>query len=732
MQAGGRPAEERRLQYAARPLVPGAIRPRGWFRAQLETQAEGLTGHLDEFWPDVKESGWFGGSHEGWERAPYWLDGLVPLAFGLGDERLMAKAHHYVGHIVDHQRDDGWIGPEQQSQDGHAASSRDPWPVFVALKALTQYADATGDGRVADAIRRAVECIGRIIDRKPLFEWGKYRYQDLLLSLFWLYDRTGDPALLLLAERVHNQGYNWEHHFSSFIHTGRSAGWQFDTHVVSNAQALKAPAVWALLHPEEFADGTLFAPVQVLDRFHGQSTGIFSGDECLAGLMPSQGTELCAVVEYMYSLECMASAVLDPRIGDRLERIAYNALPATFTADMWAHQYVQQANQAQCTVTQDRIYTTNDPDANIYGLEPNYGCCTANMHQGYPKLLRHLWLAERDGGLAALAYAPCHVSVPGSDASLEVRTGYPFAEDIEIALEARGRLPLSLRIPEWASGATASMELPGRRRRLSARPGTYLRVDEVWNGDAIIRLHFPMKIRTGKRYNDAISVERGPIVYALQVSESYRRVGGEDPHSDWEALPASAWNRAIRIDPDQPERYLTLQESPMPQDASPFAPARHAGAVEGPGTVADARPATATARDAGRADGVGQAADSSNRPPEATSEATPGVQVPPSGTGSASGSGHADGVGPSVGAGVVPGRPIVPARFRRPPAPLALTARSVVIPGWKIEHGAASAPPPSPLKLQPEAAEEEPCTLVPYGCTNLRITEIPWYGPDHT
>ena len=70
-----------------RPLPLGAIRPQGWLARQLRIQADGLSGHLDEFWPDVQRSRWFGGDAEAWERAPYWLDGLVPLAYVLGDKR---------------------------------------------------------------------------------------------------------------------------------------------------------------------------------------------------------------------------------------------------------------------------------------------------------------------------------------------------------------------------------------------------------------------------------------------------------------------------------------------------------------------------------------------------------------------------------------------------------------------------------------------------------------------
>jgi uncharacterized protein len=54
-----------------------------------------------------------------------------------------------------------------------------------------------------------------------------------------------------------------------------------------------------------------------------------------------------------------------------------------------------------------RNWTDNTDDwSNIYGLEPHYGCCTANMHQGWPKFVKKLVMATPDGGLAIVAYGP--------------------------------------------------------------------------------------------------------------------------------------------------------------------------------------------------------------------------------------------------------------------------------------------------------------------------------------
>src|SRR5258708_1129044 len=84
------------------PLPLGTVKPTGWLLEQLKLQASGLSGHLDEFWPDVEDSGWHGGRAEGWERAPYWLDGVIPLAYLTDDAKLKAKVKRWMDYILQH------------------------------------------------------------------------------------------------------------------------------------------------------------------------------------------------------------------------------------------------------------------------------------------------------------------------------------------------------------------------------------------------------------------------------------------------------------------------------------------------------------------------------------------------------------------------------------------------------------------------------------------------------
>jgi DUF1680 family protein len=610
---------------AFRELPLGKIKPAGWLARQLRIQADGLSGHLDEFWPDVKDSVWIGGKAEGWERAPYWLDGIVPLAVLTDDPALKAKARRYVDYILDHQAADGWLGPVSDGK--HPAY--DPWPLFVLFKALTQYQEATGDPRIIPAIGRALRKIDEVITRKPLESWGRFRSADLILAIDWLYDRTREPWLLDLAAKVNKQGFDWKAQFADFKYTGRTERkFDLDTHGVNTGMAVKTAGVWWRHSRDESDREAVSRMLEQLDRYHGQATGMFTCDEHLAGRNPSQGTELCTVVEEMFSLEVLLGILGRPELGDRLERIAFNALPATFKPDMCAHQYDQQANQVVCKLAPERVYVNNEADSNLYGLEPNFGCCTANMHQGWPKLASHLWMQAADGGLVAAAYAPCDVSAEagGSPVRVEVRTDYPFRESITLAVIAdrKARFPLLLRIPAWAEGAEVTV---GDGTPQRAAPGTFHKVEREWEGRTELTVNLPMRVRLWKGYRDTVAVERGPLVYSLRIGEHWRKLRRDPPFADWEVYPTTPWNYALQVDREHPERSIRFEARAMGD--RPF---------------------------------------SSDWPP-------------------------------------------VVAR---------VTGR--LVPWWTLERNAAAPPPPSPVESDQPPQE---LTLVPYGCTSLRVTEFP-------
>jgi hypothetical protein len=560
------------LQPNAFYLLPlGAVKPRGWLRDQLRIQADGLGGHLDEFWPDLgPNSGWLGGTGESWERGPYFLDGLVPLAYLLEDPQLIAKAKRWIEWTLTNQRSNGAIGPPKNI---------DWWPNMVMAKVLTQYQEATGDPRVVPLLTRYFGHHLAEMDNRPLKEWAIYRWQDEALAILWLYNRTGDPKLLELARRLQKQGFDWKGQFESFAFCGKVTKEQakLNTHVVNNAMALKVPAVLWLISGDKTDRAAVYRQFATMDKCHLMPGGVHSGDEHYAGRHPSQGTELCAVVEGMFSIEHVLAILGDPAFGDRLEKIAFNALPGTFSGDMWAHQYDQQPNQVLCSL-RPRQWTTNGPESNLFGLEPNFGCCTSNFHQGWPKLVASLWMATPEGGLVAAAYGPSELrtQVRGDiGVTINEETEYPFRETIQLTVTpARDTtFPLLLRIPGWA--VNASITVNGQTVS-AVKPGTFHRLERTWKAGDRVALRFPMSVRATRWYNDSVALERGPLVFSLRIGEEWRAVTqgmknpARPPSKDWEVHPTTPWNYALVLDPSLPLRSIEVQEKPI--GARPFSP----------------------------------------------------------------------------------------------------------------------------------------------------------------
>jgi len=624
-----------------RPLPIAEIHPQGWLARQLRIQADGLSGHLDEFWPDIKDSQWFGGTAEGWERAPYWLDGVIPLAWLLDDPALKSRITNYVAYIIDHQRSDGWYAPYPTD----AVTKRyDMWAILLVNKVLAQYHAATGDPRVLDAVVKSLRAMADGLDRTPLYDWGKFRWFEGLIPTFYAYEHTGAPWLLDLARKLRAQGTDYQALFETDdvkVPTPRRGLWKWTKHVVNMGMAPKAAALsWRLdRKPSDRAFATRM--IDLLDQYHGQVTGMFTGDECLSGRNPLQGTELCAVVEFMFSLEQLFSVFGNVSFADRLERVAFNALPAAIAPDMWSHQYDQQVNQVQCTINPDHGWSTNGPESNLFGLEPNYGCCTSNMHQGWPKFAAHLWMKTQDDGLVAAAWAPCRVQtrLRGVAVSVDVSTDYPFRDVIQlrVSTEKSARFPLLLRVPSWAQGASVRV---GSGPATPMTSGTLHRLEQVWTGSTDVTLQFPMRPHVSVRYNGAVAIDRGPLVYALKLGEQWTRVNldkphREPPHADFEVRPTTAWNYGLVLDQRRPEVSLRFEERPIGD--RPFSP-------EGSGVVAKAR----------------------------------GQQLP----------------------------------------------EWKVVRGWAGELSTADVSTADPSKTPSDQPIQE-LTLIPYGCTNIRITEFP-------
>jgi hypothetical protein len=434
------------------------------------------------------------------------------------------------------------------------------------------------------------------LPEKPLGHWtywGKVRGGENLASVYWLYNRTGDPFLLELAALLFRQTADWTGTFEGRLLTVPQRRVQFVrdmerllptespvaetlagtlphmpyqgfTHVVNLAMAIKQPAVWYQQSGDQRHIDAVEQGLRDLTLYQGQPQGMFSGNEFLQGTDPLQGTELCAAVELMFSLESLLQITGKPVYADRLERIAYNALPTQVTADFTRRQYFQQPNQIAC-IREDHRRFMHSGDRVTFGLLSGYPCCTCNMHQGWPKLVQHLWMATPDGGLAVTAYGASEVTAKvasGVTVRVSEETDYPFTDRITFRLlsESTATFPLILRIPGWCD--EPSILINGEKYPTGEATG-YLRIDREWQQGDRIELRLPMRIRLSRWHNSAATVERGPLVYALKMKEGWQKVEGQGRYGTWEVLPQSPWNYALQLNQKDPEASINVEIQPI-------------------------------------------------------------------------------------------------------------------------------------------------------------------------
>lgn len=551
-----KPATQNANQPALRTLALGQIKPAGWLREQLRLQADGLSGHLDELWADVgPNNAWLGGTGDDWERGPYYLDGLLPLAWTLGDKTLKAKAQKWIDAILNSRREDGSFGP---------TSNTDWWPRMIVIKTLIPYFEASSDERVIPFLTRYFRHQLSALPKRPLNDWAQARGAENILGVMWLHERTGEAWLLKLAKLLLKQTLDWDTYLTKKLIKTPATTFSHFTHVVNVAMALKYFAVQFLIDGKHKHLAAARKALARLDRYHGNAIGMFNGDEWLAGDSPSAGFELCAVVEFMFSLEQLVRVFGEREFSDRLERIAYNALPAHFDANMTAHQYHQQVNQVLCNVA-PREWTMAFDDANTFGLAPHFGCCTANFHQGWPKFVSALWMQSADDGLVATAYAPNQVKTTLGDVAVTVneRTDYPFNDTVrfEIAAAKPVHFALSLRIPEWCDAP--EIDCNGEAQDTTPDVAGFVRLERTWRAKDVVTLRLPMKLRAIERPKRALALAAGALNLVFWPGEIWERIAGSSGFGDWEVRPRNSWSFALALDPKKLDRYI-LETSVVP------------------------------------------------------------------------------------------------------------------------------------------------------------------------
>ncbi len=570
------PTDGTHAQYVGNktPLEPspllklsiGSIEPKGWLRKQLELEASGMGGQLEQISPFLKfeGNGWMEASGKnGWEELPYWIRGYGDLGYVLKDPKIIAEAKKWIDGIISTQQPDGWFGPTGLKTA--LKGKPDMWPHMPVLNAMQTYYEYSGDTRVIPFMTSYFKWQNTLPATYFSKDWQDTRFGDNIESIYWLYNHTGESWLLELPPKMHANSAKW---------SKGVANW----HNVNFSQGFREPAEYWMQAKDESLLAATDRNYQTAMSMYGQFPGGgFAADEnARVGFHdPRQGFETCGIVELMRSFEMLSRISGDPTWLDRCEYIAFNSLPASMTPDEKALHYLTPANVVQLDHHNKSPGIQNGGTMISYSPKEVYRCCQHNHVMGWPLYAEHLWMATSDGGLCASIYNASEVSAKVSDGStvkIAEESDYPFSDTVtfKMTTEKATRFPLYLRIPGWCSNA--SIKVNGTDAAAEAKPLQFVAIDRNWaNGDTVT-LTMPMKlgVRRWAQNGNSASVDYGPLSFSLKIGENYVKYGGTEDWPEQDVFATSPWNYGLVLDEADPTKSFEIVRKSGPVADQPF------------------------------------------------------------------------------------------------------------------------------------------------------------------
>ncbi len=540
--------------YSELPL--NAIKPNGWLRHFLQNQNSGLTRFLNDVYPN-NVGAWSQPKLDSlrkpnpitwpFEQTAYLTDGQFSCGYLLNDTSLITMALKKINYTLDHPDSTGYMG---------SAQIRDKrWPHSVFFRALKNYYQVSKDKKVL------LRLSNHFLNEKYPHS-NDIRESINIESIVWLYSETGDTALLNYAEEIYNLVDKKKFIYEPFerVETGAADflnGKPSNTHGVTYFERAKLGAIlFAATGKQKYLQPSI-AAFEKIDKYHMMVDGIPATSENLRSPIPSELHETCVIGDFCWSAGYVLMATGNANYADKIERAMFNAAPGAITADFKTVQYFSGPNQTVATNASCHSVFFGGGSYMQYMPSPHTECCPTNLNRFMPNYISRLWMLDNNGGIVAAMYGPSelhYVAGENSDSvTITEQTQYPFDDNIEFVVNTHKKefiaFPLTIRIPAWCS--KPSITINGAAINEHLTPGSYITINRKFKNQDRIVAAFPQEIKTTKWDRNGIAVERGPLVYALKIDQNFEIDSSEKVSTPdfpaYNIYPVSPWNYALNI-----------------------------------------------------------------------------------------------------------------------------------------------------------------------------------------
>ena len=429
----------------------------------------------------------------------------------------------------------------QRDPENRWTNLRDNHEMYNAghlLEGAVAYFHATGRDRLLRVMMRCMDHIATVFGPGPGQKRGYCGHQEIELALVKLFHATGMRKYLDLASYFIDERGSQPHYFEaeraargeppeSFLQGTQEYNQSHlpvreQTKVVGHAvRAMYMFTAMADLAAEH-GDAALQRACEVLwadvTRTRMYVTGGFGPSASNEGFtrdydLPNDTAyaETCASVAFIFWAARMLNLDLDGQYGDFLEQALYNNAMAGLSHEGSTYFY------------DNKLESDGSHKRWDWHLCP---CCTMNVARLVASVAGYFYsLADAEVAVHLYGGAEAMLSVAGGTVTLRESSNYPWSGEIAIALDAQGTgaFTLSLRIPGWARGATASLN--GQPVAMVVERG-YLKITRQWSKGDVVALNLPMPVERLHAHPDVrqdsgrVALRRGPLIYCLEQQDN--------------------------------------------------------------------------------------------------------------------------------------------------------------------------------------------------------------------
>lgn len=492
-----------------------------------------------------------------------WLEAVAYSLRWHPDAELEKLADQAIADIVAAQQPDGYLDTYYilTGLDKRWTNLTDHHELYCAghmIEAAVAYYQTTGKRTLLDAMIRLVAHINSVIGDAPGKIPGYPGHPVIEMALARLYQVTGDPMHLRLAEYFIRQRGQSPLFFQQEIDQNRDGKnywangplalryYQADK-PLTEQEGAEGHAVRALYLYSGLADVARLKDDQELkDTAKRMWDSVVNRQMYITGAVGSSEYgeaftfdydlpndtvygESCAAIALVFFAARMLRLDMDAQYADVMERALYNCAISGMQLDGKRFFYV---NPLEVHPTACRL------DAHKNHVKPERqtwfacACCPPNIIRMLMSLQDYVASADDRGNLFLHLYTACQLDMEtaGGRLSLEVDTQYPWDGHVQLRITQAPEQPclIALRQPGWCGAMKVSVN--GQPCMPEIRKG-YAYLEQTWKPGDVITMDIPMDVKLYRAHNAVVedigklAVMRGPIVYCLEQVDN-----GSDLH----------------------------------------------------------------------------------------------------------------------------------------------------------------------------------------------------------